>query len=65
MVATAHKMAQVVEHLLQDHAPFEQTRASEYDRHYCARALKYRQRKAAKLGYTLTPNQQPPVHAAT
>jgi hypothetical protein len=59
MVATAHKIARVVYHLLKYQEPFEQTTATEYDQQCRERELKYLQRKAAKLGYALTPNQQP------
>jgi hypothetical protein len=65
MVATAHKIAWVVYYLLKYHEPFEKTTATEYDRQCRDRELTNLQRKAAKLGYMLTPNQQPPVHAAT
>ncbi len=64
-VATAHKIARVVYHLLKYHEPFEQTTATEYDQQCRERELTYLQRKAAKLGYALTPHQQPPGHATT
>jgi hypothetical protein len=60
IVATAHKIARVVYHLLKYQEPCEQTSATEYDRQCQERALSYLQRQAAKLGYTLTPNQHPP-----
>jgi transposase len=55
IVATAHKIARVVYHLLKYHEPFEETSAAEYDRQYREREIKYLQRKATKLGFTLTP----------
>ena len=62
-VATAHKIARVVYHLLKEHEPFEGTTATEYDRQCHERELKYLQRKAAKLGYTLTANAPPLANA--
>ncbi len=58
-VATAHKMARVVYHLLKHHEAFEKTTAAEYDRQYRERELTYLRRKAAKLGYTLTATAPP------
>ena len=49
-VATAHKIARVVYHLLKYHEPFEPTTAGEYDQQCRARELTYLARKAAKLG---------------
>lgn len=58
-VATAHKIARVVYHLLKQHEVFEATTALEYDRQCRERELKDLQRKAAKLGFALAPNAQP------
>jgi hypothetical protein len=62
-VATAHKIARGVYHLLKEHEPFEGTSAIAYDRQCRDRELKALTRKAAKLGYTLTPQTQSPVPA--
>jgi hypothetical protein len=64
-VATAHKIARVVYHLLKAHESFEPTTATEYDQHCRERELKYLQRKAAKFGFALTPHAQPPVSTGT
>jgi transposase len=58
-VATAHKIARVVYHLLKEHEAFEATTAIEYDAACRERELKYLARKAAKLGYALAPTAQP------
>jgi ribosome biogenesis SPOUT family RNA methylase Rps3 len=60
-VATAHKIARVVYHLLKEHEAFENTTALEYDQQCHERELQYLQRKAAKMGYALTPS--PPAMA--
>jgi hypothetical protein len=64
-VATAHKIARVVYHLLKEHEAFEKTTALEYDQQCHVRDLQYLQRKAAKLGYALTPNQPSVAGAAS
>ena len=56
-VATAHKIARVVYHLLKEHEAFEKTTALEYDQHCRERELRHLEHKAAKLGYALTPSQ--------
>jgi hypothetical protein len=53
LVATAHKIARIVYHMLQDRVPYHDMGAAEYDKRFRERALKYLQKKAAKLGYTL------------
>ncbi len=58
-VATAHKIARVVYHLLKYHEAFEATTIAEYDRQCRERELMYLQHKAAKLGYALAPQSQP------
>jgi hypothetical protein len=63
-VATAHKIARVVYHLLKEHEVFEKSTALEYDQQCHERELKYLQRKAAKMGYTLTPDQSIAARAA-
>jgi transposase len=64
IVATAHKIARVVYHLLKEHEAFEKTSAMEYDQHCQQRELKQLQRKAAQLGYVLTPHQPTTTRAA-
>ncbi len=55
-VATAHKIARVVYHLLKHHEAFEETTVAEYTQQCRDRELRYVERKAAKLGYTLAPH---------
>jgi transposase len=55
-VATAHKIARVVYHLLKHHEPFNETTVSEYTQQCRDRELRALERKAAKLGYTLAPH---------
>ena len=55
LVATAHKMARTVYHMLQDRVPYHDIGAAEYNKRFHERELKYLQKKAAKLGYTLSP----------
>jgi len=52
-VATAHKIARTVYHMLQDRVPYHDIGAAEYNQRFRERELKYLQKKAAKLGYTL------------
>ncbi len=58
-VATAHKIARVVYHLLKNHEAFEETTVAEYTQQCRNRELRYLERKAAKLGYTLAPQALP------
>ncbi len=60
-VATAHKIARVVYHLLKHRVAFQAETAAEYDGKRRERELKQLTRRAQKLGYTLTPagNDQP------
>ena len=55
-VATAHKIARVVYHLLKQHEAFEETTVAEYNQQCRDRELRYLERKAAKLGYALAPH---------
>ncbi len=52
-MATAHKIARTVYHMLQDRVPYHDIGAAEYNQRFRERELKYLQKKAAKLGYTL------------
>lgn len=55
LVATAHKIARTVYHLLKERLPYQDIGAAEYERKHAERELAALQRKAAKLGFTLTP----------
>jgi hypothetical protein len=54
-VATAHKIARVVYHLLKYREVFQAESAAEYERQRRERELKHLTRRASKLGFTLTP----------
>lgn len=54
IVATAHKIARIVYHLLTTHEPYREEHAAEYEQKQRERELKHLQRRAQKLGYTLT-----------
>ncbi len=62
-MATAHKIARVVYHLLKNHEAFNETTAAEYTQQCRDRELRSLERKAAKLGYTLAP--QPAISTTT
>jgi transposase len=55
IVATAHKLARIIYHLLKYREPYQDIGAEEYERRVHERELTQLKRKAAKLGYTLTP----------
>ena len=55
MVATAHKIARIVYHLLKTGEPYREEGAEEYERKRCERELRHLTRRAQKLGYTLAP----------
>jgi hypothetical protein len=54
-VATAHKIARVVYHLLKYQVEYRQTTAQEYQQQFREREIRHLQRKAARLGFSLTP----------
>jgi transposase len=54
LVATAHKIARTVYHMRKEHVPYQDIGAAEYNKRFRERELKYLQKKAAKLGYTLS-----------
>ena len=54
LVATAHKMARTVYHMLKDRVPYSAIGAAEYNKRFREREIHYLQKKAAKLGYTLS-----------
>jgi transposase len=64
MVATAHKIARIVYHLLKTGEPYREEGATEYERKRCERELKHLTRRAQKLGYTLAPVPPPPPEAS-
>lgn len=53
-VATAHKIARVVYHLLKAHVPYEASTGAAYEQQWQEREVKQLAKKAARLGYTLT-----------
>jgi transposase len=60
-VATAHKIARIVYHLLKYHVQYEEIGAEEFVRKQRERDIAVLRRKAAKLGLTL--NETPPMPA--
>jgi transposase len=58
-VATAHKIARIVYHLLKYGEAYEAESADAYEQKRQKRELNQLTRRAAKLGYTLTPVQEP------
>jgi transposase len=63
IVATAHKIARTVYHLLKYGEAFEQERAEEYEQKRQQQELHRLARRAEKLGYTIQ-RSQPPATAA-
>jgi transposase len=59
IVATAHKIARVVYHLLTTKQPYREECAEEADQKRQERELKQLTRRAQKLGYTLNPVAEP------
>ena len=53
-VATAHKIARIVYHLLKFKVEYRQSSAEEYEQQFRERELHHLQRKAARLGFALT-----------
>src|SRR5215216_1204356 len=64
IVATAHKIARVVYHLLTTKEPYREECAEEADRKRQERELKQLARRAQKLGYSLNPITAPPPAAS-
>jgi transposase len=58
-VATAHKIARIVYHLLKYGEAYEAESAAAYEQQRQERELRQLNRRAAKLGYTLAPVQEP------
>ncbi len=59
IVATAHKIARVVYHILKTGEPYREESAAEYEQQRRGRELKHLQRRAQKLGFSLTPVPSP------
>jgi len=57
IVATAHKIARVVYRMLSLKVEYDPMGADEYDKRFREREIKYLQRKAARLGFSLLPAQ--------
>lgn len=55
IVATAHKLARIVYHLLKYREPYQAIGREEYEQQVREREVAQLKRKAAKLGFTLTP----------
>jgi transposase len=55
IVATAHKIARTVYHLLKTGEPYREESDAEYERKRQEREIKHLARRAQKLGYTLAP----------
>ncbi len=54
LVATAHKIARTVYYMLKHRVPYHDIGAAESTQRFRERKLQYVQKKAAKLGYTLS-----------
>ncbi len=55
LVATAHKIARTVYHMLKDRVHYHDIGAAKYNKRFREREMQYLQKKAAKLGYKLSP----------
>jgi hypothetical protein len=66
LVATAHKMARIVYHLLKEPGPYSDMGTAESNKRFRERELHSLQKKAAKLGYTRSlASCQPPASAVS
>lgn len=62
VVATAHKLARIIYHMLKNHTDYRDIGADYYDAQQRERAVKRVQRQAARLGFLLIPTADyPPV----
>jgi transposase len=61
LVATAHKIARTVYYMLRHHVAYHDIGAAQYDRTQQERELLYLKKKAARLGFTLTPHEPVPI----
>ena len=57
MVATAHKIARIIDHLLTHRTSFRDLSPEEYRQPIRAREIAARRKKAARLGLTLVASQ--------
>ena len=64
-MATAHKIARIVYHLLKYGEAYEGESADAYEQKRQERELRQLERRAQKLGYTLTPAAASQADAAT
>lgn len=64
-MATAHKIARTVYYMLKHQVQYHDIGAAAYEQKQQERELAYLKKKAAKLGFTLTPHEPVPVSAAT
>jgi len=58
-VATAHKIARVVYHMLKHKVEYHTASAAEYEQRFREREIKYLERKAARFGFSLAPSTAP------
>ena len=65
IVATAHKLARIVYHLLKYGDAYVEERAAVYEQQRHERNLRQLSQRAAKLGYTLTPTVHPSSQATS
>ena len=54
-VATAHKIARIVYHMLKEKTPYQAMEAAEYNAQMRIRAIKNLERKARRLGLQIVP----------
>jgi hypothetical protein len=64
VVATAHKIARLVYHILKFRMEYQTVTAGEYEQRYREREIRYLQHKAAHLGFTIS-LLIPPVQAVS
>jgi transposase len=55
VVATAHKIARIIYHMLKDGKPYQAMGSQEYERRHRERDFRQLKRRAAKLGFILAP----------
>ena len=55
LVATAHKIARTVYHMLKNRVQYHDIGETEYNHQFREREMRYLQKNAAQLGYTLSP----------
>jgi transposase len=58
-LATAHKIARGVYHMLKHKVEYHTARAAEYEPRFREREIKYLERKAARFGFSLSPSTAP------